>query len=311
MKVVFSAPAKVIVSGEHAVVYGKPALVSAIDLRLVFSLWNKENSVKDENVLFISKTVKRFLTAQKIKFEDKPFDFSVVSDIPVGRHLGSSAAFSVAGTAAFLKFLSGKNFPKGTINDLSYEVEKRFHLNPSGVDNSTVCFGGLIYYRKEFEFLKSISSLRYKVPNDIERNLFLIDTGQPEETTGEMVGLVNRFYSKNRKKTDAILDRIEKCTQKITLSLTEGNRASFMSGIVENQALLESLGVVSESAKGTLVNLSRFGVGKVTGGGGKRAGSGFIIFFSEDRGKLTAYLKERRIAYYHFRQDFKGLYEES
>ena len=151
MKISYSAPAKVILSGEHTVVYGKPALVSTIDLRLKLSIWKETVKATDRDILFISQKVKNYLTKEKISFTDIPFDFKIESEIPVGRGLGSSAALSVTSSAAFLEFYTGQVFDKEIVNNLAYEIEKKFHKNPSGVDNSAVCKGGLIMYKKNIE----------------------------------------------------------------------------------------------------------------------------------------------------------------
>ena len=168
MKISYSAPAKVILSGEHAVVYGKPALVSAINLRLKFIVTNFVRSSKDgkddKEIFFISKEVKNYLINQKINFIDKPFNFKIESEIPIGRGLGSSSALSVASSAAFLEFYTGRQFEKELINDLAFQIEKHFHQNPSGVDNTAACFGGLILYQKNVK----IKNLDFKIPKNIE-----------------------------------------------------------------------------------------------------------------------------------------------
>ena len=89
-KLKFSAPGKLIISGEHAVVYGYPALVTAIDRRLSI-----EGSGKDDKI---------------------------TSDIPIGAGMGSSAAFAVATSALRIKKI---DLPK--INELAYKLEKKHH----------------------------------------------------------------------------------------------------------------------------------------------------------------------------------------
>ena len=140
MKISYSAPAKVILSGEHAVVYGKPAIVAAIDNRLIFTVNDGKKVENEENVEKIAEIVKKYLAKNSKKTSatfKKPYHVSIESTIPVARGLGSSAALSVAGAAAFLEFFSGKARSPEIANNLAYQVEKIFHRLPSGVDNST------------------------------------------------------------------------------------------------------------------------------------------------------------------------------
>lgn len=301
MKISYSAPAKVILSGEHAVVYGKPALVSAISLRLKFNLTILERSYKDgkfnKEILFISKEVKKYLVSQNIKFVDSPFSFEIDSEIPVGRGLGSSAALSVASVAAFLEFYTGKIFDKKIVNDLAFEIEKYFHSNPSGVDNTASCFGGLILYKKNI-FLKNLNC---KISKKIEDNLLLIDTGKPEETTAEMVEYVSK------KSVENIINKIEVETKNIEVAIKKENINLFKNSLINNEILLEKLGVVSKKTKELLATLSKFGVGKVTGAGGRETNSGFILFFTEDKERLIKYLHTKKISYYKFISDNQGL----
>jgi mevalonate kinase len=297
MKISYSAPAKVILSGEHAVVYSKPALVSAINIRLKFNLFEGKAKTKDKNILLISSKVKEYLEKEKIVFKNKFFDFKIESEIPVGRGLGSSAALSVAAVASFLEFYAGRNFEKEIVNNLAFQVEKHFHQNPSGVDNSASCFGGLILYQKKIK----LTNLNYKITKEFEEKLFLIDSGKPKETTGEMVDSVKTIIN------EKILVEIEKTVNKLIISIKKEDKILFKQCLIDNEKLLEKIGVVSKRTKKLLGNLSKFGFGKVTGAGGCKTNSGFILFFAENKKGLISFLKNNKIKYYQFVPDYQGL----
>lgn len=310
----YSSCAKVILSGEHAVVYGKPALVCGLNKRLKFSLFptDKKNYLKpNKDILFISSKVIDYLKKEKIKFNQKKFTFKIESQIPIGRGLGSSAALAVTSVASFLHFYTGKSFNKEIINNLAFEVEKYFHGNPSGVDNSTSCFGGLIFYRKEFDFLKNIYFLDFKIPKSIQDYLFLIDSGKPMETTRQMVQIVKNNIDKKPNYYEQIFNEIEKITKKMLIAIKENNIDVFAQSLIDNQIHLEMLGVVSLKTKVLLKKLEKFGIGKITGAGGVKEGSGFILFYALKNRELENYLKKQKINYFKFIPDYQGLKYEN
>src|SRR3989344_316164 len=188
-KVIVSAPGKIHLMGEHAVVYGKPALLSAINRRTVVTVQESDSfSIHPSKGGRLIREALR-VVSERFKITQKPnITISVSSSIPTGRHLGSSAALSVATVGALLYFFK-KIWNPQLINTLSYEVEKLQHGNPSGGDNSTSTFGGFVWFRKEFEFLKTIWQLPMN-QNKLLSSFLLIDTGKPLESTGEMVSLV-------------------------------------------------------------------------------------------------------------------------
>lgn len=309
-QITYSAPGKVILSGEHAVVYGKPALLTALDIRLTVSVWESVRHQHDDTIDFISEKVKEYLQKQNIPIKKRPYSFIIDSQIPIGSGLGSSAALAVASSAAFLEFYTGKQYPKETINTVAYQIEKKFHKNPSGADPSTCCYGGLVFYRKEFEFLKTISSLNCKIPKNIEERLILIDSGRPLETTGDMVQMVGKRYNKDSKQTDTLLCDIEKTTKRIVVSLLKEDSVFFEQNLKENERLLGALGVVSKKTQLLLKQLSRFGCGKITGAGGIKKGSGFILFYATKKNELEKYLRTKKINYIAFKQSKEGVRRE-
>lgn len=310
MKITYSAPGKIILSGEHSVVYGKPAFVSAVNMQLTTTI---EDGVPKVNGKKIHKAVKaieeivlKYLQKQN-KVRKRSFRYSYESAIPEGRGMGSSAAFCVATVAALLHFYTGHENEKQIINSLAYQGEKYFHGMPSGVDVSASCFGGLIFYRKEFEFLKNISSLNFKIPKKIQDKLVLIDSGQPVESTSQMVQHVGKRYNENPKLMETVFNRIEKLTKRMVVSIVKEDIILFQETLKANQTELENLGIVSKQTKELLKELQDYGAGKVTGAGGLSTGSGLILFFAKDKEGLKNFVKKSKCTIFPFVQNFSGV----
>ena len=136
-----SVPGKVHLVGEHAVVYGKPALLAAINLRLTVTAQEGTNDATGY-VTQILEIVKKHFHVSSIP------KLTIHSEILSGYHLGSSAAVAVGVIAATSYFLK-KIWNPQLFNQLAYEAEKLQHGNPSGGDNTAVTFGGFIWDRKE------------------------------------------------------------------------------------------------------------------------------------------------------------------
>lgn len=307
--ITYSAPAKVILSGEHAVVYGKPAFVAAINLRLQVTVHEGESS-RTGILGEIINEVKRYMKAKGQPFSDRACRLEVVSAIPVGRGLGSSAALSVAASAGLLEFFTGREPEQETVNNCAYTVEKLFHANPSGVDTTASCYGGLIFYRREFDFLKTISKLSMQIPKAFASRLWLVDSGKPEESTAEMVGMVGKRYNRNAKKTDGVLSCIEKSTKRFVVACMAEDEMLLRQSITENGKALGELGVVSAPTEKLISDLSILGTGKVTGAGGKKKGSGFLLFFAHDTSDVRPFFDRNKIPYLPFSPSLVGMKKE-
>lgn len=312
MHVTVSAPGKIHLLGEHAVVYGRPALLAAIDKRVYVEIRNPKSDpsttlrtrIRNNEKIIIHTTEKDDVVKHAIREFKKafhieklpPLAITITSQLPAGSGLGSSAAVTAAVLGALLKYV--KNLWNPTrINELTFELEKIAHGNPSGADNSTVVFGGLVWFRREFDFLKSIWSLpitQYKIPN-----FYLIDTGRPEESTKDMVDLVRRNYDGNTKKMEDIFSDQEIQTKKIVLGLKKGDEREVGEAMIRGEENLEKIGVVSVFAQKVTQRLKEEKIAaKICGAGGKKKGSGMVLCLTNSKEKVKKIADSLRLSYY-------------
>ena len=300
--------------GEHAVVYGKPALLAAINLRLRVTVEalpplsfprKRESSISSKrdprlrgddrkNLVIKSSEPSDYIrhavevVKQQYKLASLPsMKITVASDIPAGYHLGSSAAVAVGTVGAVTYFLK-KVWNPSAINQIAYEVEKKMHGLPSGGDNTTVTMGGFIWYRKELEFLKSIWQLPFKLPAALD-HFFLINTGRPKETTGEMVSLVKELVQKEPEKMQKLLDFNEQQVKRVTVALKEGNEEELIDAVRVGEKTLEGMGVVSKKVIPLIREIEKAGgAAKILGGGGRAEGAGYLLCYHHDPEKFGA-----------------------
>jgi len=281
---VASAPAKVILFGEHFVVYGEPAVVLAIDKRVYASARLREdesiyiNSTElgtsgyfSGNYFRVERGGKEALAKlepirsaveQVLALSKKKVGVSVEvhSSIPVAVGLGSSAAVATSTLAAVSRLLD-LNLSKDEIFRLAYEAERSVHGTPSGIDPTISTYGGVLLFRRERGF----------APLDAEADIPLVvgNTGV-ERSTGELVASVHR----KREQYPSIMDWIIRAGGKTALKAVEALKKGDLSALGElmniNHALLCAIGVSHKSLE-KLVHAARdagaYGA-KLTGGGG-------------------------------------------
>ena len=180
-KSIASAPGKIILLGEHFVVYGSKAMLAAIDKRVtVTSTLTDKAIIKIKSVLGTLE-VPTYVSYQEVKSEFRPFvylakkminstewknakpakglEIEINSDIPVGVGLGSSSACCVAATASIYGLVESdcnvnssswqfKKLSPEELVEISIEAEKTIFPDTSGADCAVCTYGGMIVYDK-------------------------------------------------------------------------------------------------------------------------------------------------------------------
>lgn len=222
------------------------------------------------------------------------FDIDIDSQVPVGAGLGSSAATSVSLIGAIALFL-GQELQRETINIIAYEAEKRKHGNPSGADNSTVTYGGIISFLRN---PLTIKPLDIAVADNLAGNFVLINTGKPKETTGEMVTKVGSVY--NSEGEDGIVHQALKSQTELVKELLrviqDGNEGEFVRIIQAGEQNLERIGVVSKSSQTLIRAIEKAGgAAKICGAGGITGPTGIVLAFHRDRPAVENIAKAQRL----------------
>ncbi len=346
-----SVPGKIHLMGEHAVVYGKPALIAAIDKRDTVPLSPREDKVVQiigtnlqkvlllttgdilEKTYLAQKEWERFqkekdvsilasitgypmnylviAVGETLLYYGKPpingFSLHISSDIPIGAGLGSSAAVAAAVASAISQFVVSE-IDKKKIHEIAVLIEQKKHGNPSGGDPAAVIYGNLVWFRKESDELKVIQPVPFAMPQALAKNFYLVDTGAPVESSGEMVQAVRAMYNEKIEYVDRIFNDLEKITRDMIIVLHNGHEESLMELIKMGQRNLEKIDVVSKHVKEIIVAIENSGgVGKISGGGGKTKGTGHLVIYHKDKKRLDEVLATYSLQSFPVRLGAEGI----
>ncbi|MCF8885189.1 MAG: mevalonate kinase [Nitrososphaerota archaeon] len=294
-----SSPGKIILFGEHFVVYGKPAIVSAIDLRAKVKIQpTSEPQVKLSNGSTHNPAVKAAeYILQELKI-NLGLIIDIESTIPPSAGLGSSASISVASAAATSLLLLDR-IDLDLVREAAFVGEKLVHFNPSGIDTSIALYGGSGLYTRA-ESLKPINI-------SIDR-LLVIDTGKTRKT-GEMVKKVREFYEENKEKFKEILEEYDEILNSVLDSFKNRNLEDIGKLMLRNQELLREIGVSCEEiekAIKTALDAGAYGA-KLTGAGG---GGCVVALIDEDRLEKAVSMISEKFKVYTPRLSAEGVREE-
>jgi mevalonate kinase len=245
-----SAPGKIILFGEHAVVYGRPALAVPVlqvhvDVEVSDStragIWINAplvhlqaelNSLPADHA--ISAMIRDIFNHLDV-FPFPSLDIKITSTIPIAAGLGSGTAVSVALARALSSHLM-RPLPDEEILSLAYEIEKLHHGTPSGIDNTVVTYARPVYFLKG----RPIETLKVGEPFTI----VIGDTGIPAPTK-DSVKDVRKLWEADRTKLEDMFDKVGDIAQRARMAIENSEWEALGALMNQNHAILQEMTVSS------------------------------------------------------------------
>ncbi len=287
-----NAPGKIILLGEHAVVYGRPAI--AVPITEVQATAVVEDAPAGAGCTIIASDVGRTVhlaeaaeddplaaivrgTLGSLKMPEPDVTITIHSTIPIASGMGSGAAVSAAiarGLAAHL----GRPFDNGTLSWLVFEVEKLHHGTPSGIDNTVVAQGQPVFFVKD----RLIQNFTIKAP----LHILIADTGISSSTKA-VVQDVRTAWEADRERYDNLFKSIGQVVIMGRAAIETGESFALGALIDGNQWLLQQLGVSSPEINRLVQAARRAGaLGAKLSGAGR--GGNVIALVAEDKQEAVA-----------------------
>jgi mevalonate kinase len=289
-----SAPGKIILFGEHAVVYGRPALAVPVtqvhaDVEVTASrdnqIWIHAPDISLLSILDalpsdhpIAAAIRSVFSALGIS-PLPPLEIKITSTIPVASGLGSGAAVTVALVRALSSFISQSDLLSlEEVNSFAYEIEKLHHGAPSGIDNTVVTYAKPVYFVKG----QPIETFRVGAPF----TLVIADTGIPAPTK-ESVGDVRKLWEADKPRWERVFDQIGEIARQAKEQIENGEWQSLGALMNANHALLQTLTVSSPELDHLTETARRSGASGAKLSGGGRGGN-LIALVEADRSARVA-----------------------
>jgi mevalonate kinase len=292
MKVSVSAPGKITLLGEHAVVYGKPALVSAIDKRLLVTMEDRSDaaikvSALDLHIPGLILTFKEGSSEYLIETDyDRIVDamgyvrkaieitskhlgsktganVTIRSEMPVGAGLGTSAAIAVCTIAAYARIL-GHDLGRSEIARLGHMTELEVQGAASPMDTAISTLGGTIFIRPT-SGKPQVENVKLQTPLPS-----VVGYTEREAKTSELLKRVRALRDKAPKVLDLVVETIGGVVEEGKAALTRGDLEHFGKLMNINHGLLEALGVSTRRLNDMVYSSRSAGAmgSKMTGAGG-------------------------------------------
>ncbi len=236
MKITTSAPGKLILLGEHAVVYGYPCIVTTLDKRILVSAELSENRKdtiikgKVADTTFVRESVSFFKKKYRIK---KKVTIETKTDFSDQLGFGSSAAVTVA-TVHALNLLFAKKMSKKQLFNMCYKICLEVQGTGSGFDVAASVFGNTLYYSNKGKIIEQI--------NDGKLRIIVGYSGVKAKTT-KLVQQVAKLYRSDKQHFVGIFNEITKIVNKGRKMLETKDYVVFGRLMTKNHELLKILGV--------------------------------------------------------------------
>ena len=310
MKSIASAPGKVILFGEHFVVYGVKAILCSINKRVTvtaektserkISINSKIGKLElepDKPISEINSPLKPFyyLANKSIENKDSGIRIQIDSEIPLGAGLGSSSACCVAGAAAIFKLFG--DISKEEILKLAIEAERTIFENTSGADCTVCTYGGIMEYDKNKGFKK--------IEHEPNFQLVIINSNI-EHSTQSMVSKVKEFENKNKEEFSKLSNLESKLVEDVLKLVKENKIQEIGQKMNQNQEYLENIGISNKELT-KMIKIgqeSSFGA-KITGSGG--GGCIFALTNESNLQNILKKFKDNNYECFSTKIDFKGL----
>ena len=310
MKSIASAPGKVILFGEHFVVYGVKAILCSINKRVTvtaektserkISINSKIGKLElepDKPISEINSPLKPFyyLANKAVENKDTGIHIQIDSEIPLGAGLGSSSACCVAGAAAIFKLF--RDISKEEILELAIEAERTIFENTSGADCTVCTYGGIMEYDKNKGFKK--------IEHEPNFQLVIINSNM-EHSTQSMVYKVKEFENKNKEEFSKLSNLESKLVEDVLKLVKENKIQEIGQKMNQNQEYLENIGISNKELT-KMIKIgqeSSFGA-KITGSGG--GGCIFALTNESNLQNILKKFKDNNYECFSTKIDFKGL----
>ncbi|MBN1934402.1 MAG: mevalonate kinase [Anaerolineae bacterium] len=287
------APAKVILFGEHAVVYGQPAIAVpvtdvratvivepaplgagiAIDARDIERTVRLDEAPSDEPLAL---TVRNTLAHLGLDERKLDLNLTIISTIPVASGLGSGAAVAVALIRALSARL-GRPLDAAQVSALAYRTETLFHGTPSGIDNTVIAYERPVYFKRNCPIETFGVHTSFWIA--------IADTGRPGLTKASVAD-VRAAWQCDPAHYNALFDAIGCAVDRARQAIEKGDVAALGPLMLENQALLRRIDVSSPELETLIAAALGAGAAGAKLSGGGRGGNMIALVTPQNAGQI-------------------------